>query len=84
MSLNSTQEATAARGLFAREVDDHKHLWESEVKSRSKLGLRVRTDIINYQSHHHGVLIKLSEMSPCYCSSFWNQLHFVDGTLSTM
>ncbi|XP_072027212.1 uncharacterized protein [Amphiura filiformis] len=34
-------EATAARSLFAREVDDHKQLWETEVKSRSKLGLRI-------------------------------------------
>ncbi|XP_070557904.1 ankyrin repeat domain-containing protein 26-like isoform X2 [Ptychodera flava] len=34
-------EETAAKSLYAREADDHKTLWDSEVKSRSKLGLRI-------------------------------------------
>ncbi len=33
--------------MFAREVDDHKLLWETEVKSRSKLGLRVSPKTLN-------------------------------------
>ncbi|CAH1784762.1 unnamed protein product [Owenia fusiformis] len=34
-------EETAHRTLFEREAEDSKALWESEVKSRSKLGLRI-------------------------------------------
>ncbi|XP_077870104.1 uncharacterized protein LOC100371645 [Saccoglossus kowalevskii] len=34
-------EEVAARSLYAREAEDHKGLWENEVKSRSKLGLRM-------------------------------------------
>lgn len=36
------QEAAVTRTLATQEAADSKNLWESEVKSRSKLGLRVR------------------------------------------
>ncbi|XP_071805576.1 uncharacterized protein [Asterias amurensis] len=35
------QEETANRSLFAKEAEDHRGLWELEVKSRSRLGLRI-------------------------------------------
>ncbi|XP_035676318.1 ankyrin repeat domain-containing protein 26-like isoform X3 [Branchiostoma floridae] len=34
-------EEAANRSLFARDAEDSRALWESEVKSRSKLGLRI-------------------------------------------
>ena len=36
-----TQEANAAKTLAVHEAEDSRDLWESEVKARSKLGLRV-------------------------------------------
>ncbi len=37
-----SQEAAAAKTLATHEADDNRGYWESEVKARSKLGLRVR------------------------------------------
>jgi len=35
------QEAAGLRQQATREADDNRALWENEIKSRSKLGLRV-------------------------------------------
>ena len=35
------QEAADIRQQATREADDNRALWENEIKSRSKLGLRV-------------------------------------------
>ncbi|XP_071961648.1 uncharacterized protein [Antedon mediterranea] len=48
-NLNSTNihmegrlsDETAARSLFAKEAEEHKDLWETEVKSRSRLGVKM-------------------------------------------
>ncbi|XP_071816404.1 uncharacterized protein [Apostichopus japonicus] len=45
---------SAARNLMSQEVEDHKELWESEIKSKSKLGLRLaqlQRFRVNQQGH---------------------------------
>ncbi|XP_077983034.1 uncharacterized protein LOC144437871 [Glandiceps talaboti] len=61
-------EETAARSLYAREAEDHKALWDSEVKSRSKLGLRIaqlertRTEVSEQVSDEKKRTRKVAEM----------------------
>ena len=50
--LHVSQEALAAKTLANHEAEDSRGLWESEVKARSKLGLRV-------SSHFHMVGLRL-------------------------
>ena len=40
------QEALAAKTVAAHEAEDSRGLWESEVKARSKLGLRVSQFVV--------------------------------------
>lgn len=42
------QEATGLRQQATQDADDNRALWENEIKSRSKLGLRVSPQLRSY------------------------------------
>ena len=51
------QSETLSRVQRERDADEHKDLWNSEVKSRSKLGLKVSLNYFLSKSSYWGTVI---------------------------
>ena len=71
------QEESTTKSLIAQEAEEHKDLWEKEVVSRSKLGLKVgegsqttEADFLHIVLVPSGVVSATSYFSIC-CSAYF-------------